>query len=215
MAGLSVASGCRVLGLDYRLAPEHRYPSAQHDVAAAWQWLLAQGETPERLAVGGDSVGGGLALTLLLKLRDAGSAMPAAAFTMSALTDLSASGKSYETRADADPIHQRAFIQAIARVLLREGDDVRDPHISPLFADLHGLPPLLMQVGDRETVLSDSVEFAARARAAGVDVQVEVWPGMVHVFQQFPDQLASARQARVAIGAFLRQRLGIAEPHKE
>ncbi len=206
MAGLSAASGCRVLGLDYRLAPEHRHPAPQQDTRAAWNWLLAQGEPPTRLAVVGDSVGALLALGLLLQLRDEAEPLPVAAVTLSALTDLSASGSSYETRAADDPMHQRAFIQGIARVLLGDGDP-RDPAVSPRFADLAGLPPLLMQVGDRETVLSDTTDVAERARAAGVDVTVQVWPGMVHVFQQFAGELVAAREARAAIGTFLRRHL--------
>lgn len=207
MAGLSAASGCRVLGLDYRLAPEHRLPAQQQDAQAAWQWLLDQGEAPQRMALGGDSAGAWLALSLLLHLRDRGAPLPAAALTLSALTDLSASGESYGTRAASDPIHQRPMIQAIGRSLLGAGDAPQDPRFSPLFADLQGLPPLLMQVGERETVLSDTTLFAARARACGVQACDEVWPGMVHVFQQFPAELASARAARRHIGHFLRRHL--------
>lgn len=209
MAGLSASAGCRVLGLDYRLAPEHRLPAPRQDARAAWQWLLEHRVAPERIVLGGDSAGGWLVLRLLLDLRDAGAVMPAAAFTLSALTDLSASGESYETRAAADPIHQRPMIQAIGRAMLGPDDDPRDPRHSPLFADLQGLPPLLMQVGERETVLSDTTAFAARARACGVDAQDEVWPGMIHVFQQFPNELASARAALERIGAFLRERLAL------
>lgn len=212
MAGLSAAAGCRVLGLDYRLAPEHRLPAPQQDALAAWRWLLDQGEAPQRIALGGDSAGAWLALDLLLQLRDGGGPLPAAAVTLSALTDLSASGESYQSRAAADPIHQRPMIQAIGRTLLGAQDDPRDPRHSPLFADLHGLPPLLMQVGERETVLSDTTAFAARAQACGVDATAEVWPGMVHVFQQFPAELASARAARQRIGQFLRRQLA---PHRE
>jgi monoterpene epsilon-lactone hydrolase len=207
MAGLSAAAGCRVLGLDYRLAPEHRLPAQQQDAQAAWQWLIDQGESPQRIALGGDSAGAWLALGLLLHLRDSGAPQPAAAVTLSALTDLSASGESYDSRATADPVHQRPMIQAIGRTVLGAGDAPQDPRFSPLFANLHGLPPLLMQVGDRETVLSDTTLFAARARACGVEACDEVWPGMVHVFQQFPAELASARAARQRIGHFLRRHL--------
>jgi acetyl esterase/lipase len=125
---------------------------------------------------------------------------------LSPWTDMSASGESYETRAASDPIHQRPMIQAMARNYLGEGADARSPGVSPLFADLAGLPPLLLQVGDRETVLSDATDFARRAQAAGVDARLQVADGMIHVFQQFPE-LAQARAARRAIGDFVRERL--------
>ena len=203
MAGISEATGWRVLGVGYRLAPEHRYPAALDDAVNAYDWLLAQGFAPGDIVLAGDSAGGNLALATLLRLRDAGREMPAGAVLMSAWTDMSASGESYVSRAESDPIHQRPMIEAMARNYLgAEGDPV-DPFISPLFAELHGLPPLLIQVGDRETVLSDSVAFADKARAAGVSVQLEVWDGMIHVFQQFPDALPEARAARRSIGAFV------------
>jgi acetyl esterase/lipase len=136
--------------------------------------------------------------------------MPAAAFLMSAWTDLTASGDSYATRADADPIHQRPMILAIARKYLGGGVDARDPLVSPLMADaarLAALPPLLLQVGDRETVLSDSEQFAQKVRAAGGDAQLQAWPGMIHVFQQFPAELPEAREALGAAGRFLASHL--------
>lgn len=203
MASISAAAGCSVLGLDYRLAPEHRFPAPLDDAAAAWDWLLAQGFAPGDLALAGDSAGGGLVLSTLLRLRAAGQALPAAAVVMSVWTDLTASGKSYETRREADPIHQRAMIQAMAANYLGEGGIATDPLASPLFGDLADLPPLLIQVGDCETVLSDSTDFAGKAQAAGVDVTLQVFPQMIHVFQQFPRELPEARAAIAAIGDFL------------
>lgn len=204
MAGISAAAACRVLGLDYRLAPEHRHPAALDDACAAYDWLLAQGTRPADIVFAGDSAGGTLVLSVLIRLRDAGRALPAGAVLMSAWTDMTASGESYATRAQSDPIHQRPMILAMARNALGAEGDARHPWVSPLLAELHGLPPLLIQVGDRETVLSDSVDFAAKAKAAGVDVRLEVWERMIHVFQQFPDDLPEARAARRAIGAFVR-----------
>lgn len=204
MAGISAATGCRVLGIDYRLAPEHRYPAALEDAAAAYDWLLAQGVSPGEIVFAGDSAGGNVVLAALLQLRDAGRPLPAGAVLMSAWTDMSASGDSYATRAASDPIHQRPMILAMARNYLGPDGDACHPWVSPLFADLHGLPPLLIQVGDRETVLSDSVAFAEKARAAGVPVQLEVWDRMIHVFQQFPEALPEALDARRSIGAFVR-----------
>lgn len=205
MAGLSQATGCKVLGVDYRLAPEHRYPAALEDACVAYEWLLTQqGYRPADIVFAGDSAGGNLVLASLLKLRDGGRALPAGAVLMSPWTDMSASGESYVTRAESDPIHQRPMILAMARNYLGAEGDASQPLVSPLFADLRGLPPMLIQVGDRETVLSDSVAFAAKATSAGVPVSLEVWDRMIHVFQQFPEALPEARSARKSIGAFVR-----------
>lgn len=207
MADLSAAAQCRVLGVDYRLAPEHCYPAALDDASAAHQWLIDQGFASNQIALAGDSAGGGLALSLLLRLRDARQALPAAAVLMSAWTDLTASGASYGTRADSDPIHQRQMIVAMARNYLGKEGNAADPLVSPLFANLHGLPPLLAQVGGRETVLDDSRDFVARAKEAGVDATLQVWDQMIHVFQQFPAQLPEARAAIDNMGDFLRRHL--------
>lgn len=205
MARIAGAARCRVLGVDYRLAPEARFPAPLDDALAAYEWLLKQGHSPQRIAFAGDSSGGGLAAAALLALRDRGRPLPSATVLLSAWTDLTAAGQSYATRAAADPLHQRPTILATARVYLGADGDPRDPRASPLFGALHGLPPMLLQVGDRETVLDDSVSFAAKARAAGVLVNLEVYPQMIHVFQQFPELLPEAREAIIAIGRFLAQ----------
>jgi len=202
MARLSKAGRCRVLGVNYRLLPEHRFPAPLEDAAAVYRWLLAEGIAPAQIVLAGDSAGGGLAASTLLALKDQGLPLPAAAVLLSAWLDMSLGGASYETRAAADPIHQRPMLQAIAAQYLGEVDP-RDPRASPLFGDLRGLPPLLLQVGDRETGLDDSTAFAAKAREAGVHVELEVWDAMIHVFQQFPDELPEAQQAIDRIGAFL------------
>lgn len=207
MACISAAAGCRVLGLDYRLAPEHRFPAALGDACAACEWLFSQGFDAADIALGGDSAGGGLALSTLLARRSAGQALPAAVVLMSAWTDLTASGESYDSGAASDPIHQRPMILAMARNYLGPHGDAHDPLASPLFADLHGLPPMLIQVGAGETVRSDSTLFADKARATGVDVELEVWDEMLHVFQQFPRELDEARAALQSIGRFLRLHL--------
>jgi acetyl esterase/lipase len=213
MAELSAAAGVRVLGVGYRLAPEHRYPAALEDTLAVLGWLKTQGFGANDIALAGDSAGGGLALSTLLSLQSRGDEAPAAAFLMSAWTDLTAGGASYETRAAADPIHQRPMIVMMARNYLGTGADANDPLASPLKAtpsQLRALPPLLLQVGDRETVLSDSEDFARKVREAGGQAECQAWPGMIHVFQQFPGELKEARQALLAGGQFLAAHLGAA-----
>jgi acetyl esterase/lipase len=203
MARLSRAARCRVLGVGYRLAPEHRFPAPVTDALAAYAWVLAQGVPAAQIAFAGDSAGGGLAAAALLEVRERELPQPAAAVLLSAWTDLTAGGASYTTRAAADPIHQRAMILATARHYLGEHGEATDPLASPLFGNLEGLPPLLLQVGDCETGLDDSTRFAAKARAAGVAVEIEIYDHMIHVFQQFPDLLPEAHQAIDSIGRFL------------
>jgi len=203
MARIGAAARCRVLGVNYRLAPEAQFPAPVDDALAVYDWLIAESETPLQIAVGGDSAGGGLAAALLLTLLERGGALPAAAVLLSAWTDLTAQGESYSTRAQADPLHQRDMILATARHYLGPDGDASNPLASPLFGRLAGLPPLLLQVGDRETVLDDSTRFAAKARAAGVRVELEVYPNMIHVFQQFAAAIPEAREAIGAIGRFL------------
>ncbi len=211
MGELSVAAGVAVLGVGYRLAPEHRQPDALQDVLQVLAWLHAQGLSGAQLALAGDSAGGGLVLSALMQLPD-GVPRPAAACLMSAWTDMTTFGSSYDTRAATDPIHQRKMIQALARICLAAGQDAADPSASPLLAapeQQARLPPLLLQVGDRETLLSDSVDMAAKVRAAGGQAECQAWPGMIHVFQQFPAELVSARQALADAGRFLARHLGV------
>ncbi|GKQ52287.1 alpha/beta hydrolase [Bradyrhizobium sp. Ce-3] len=207
-ARVADASGCRVLTIAYRLAPEHRFPAALDDVLIAFQYLRDQGPRPAQIAFAGDSAGGNLVLAAMLAARDRGLPLPAAGALMSPWTDLAATGASYQSRAAADPIHQRAMILALARNYLGKDGDPRDPLASPLYADLAGLPPLLVQVGDRETVRDDSTELVAKAKAAGVDVELQVWDGMIHVFQMFPE-IPQAREAIAALADFLRNHLHI------
>ncbi len=206
IARIAGASGCRVFAINYRLAPEYRFPAPLEDALAAYGWMLDQGLRPENIALAGDSAGGNLMLTTMLGLPERGLPLPAAGVLMSPWTDLAATGETYVSRADADPIHQRPMIAALGKNYLGEGGDPRDPLASPLYADLTGLPPLLIQVGDRETVLADSTMFADKARAAGVDVELQVWDGMIHVFQMFAE-LPEARRAIASIAEFLKRRL--------
>jgi epsilon-lactone hydrolase len=203
IAQIAVVSGCRVLAINYRLAPEHRFPAALDDALAAYDWLLRRGLKPADIAFAGDSAGGNLALAAMLALRQRRLPLPAAAVLMSPWTDLAATGASYVSRAEADPIHQRPMILALAKNYLGGQGDPCDPLVSPLYADLEGLPPLLVQVGDRETVLDDSIMLAGKARAAGVEVDLQVWDGMIHVFQMFGAELPEAHQAIAEIASFL------------
>ena len=212
MANLSAASGARVLGVDYRMTPEHRYPAPLEDGLVVMSWLESQGFLSADVALAGDSAGGGLALAVMLALGQHRRPMPAAAVVMSAWTDMTISGASYETRSALDPIHQRPMLLALSRNYLGKTQDPTDPLASPLLASsqqLASLPPLLLQVGERETLVSDSEELANKVVAAGGQAQCQIWPGMIHVFQQFPAELDAARQAIASAGAFLSGHLSL------
>lgn len=210
VARLAAASGATGLVIDYRLAPEHRYPAQIDDVVAVCAALEARGTEMSRVCFVGDSAGGNLALAATIALRERGRPLPAGLVLLSPWVDLEMLGASYETRAKADPIHRRKMLANLARGYLGDADPA-SPLASPIAADLRGLPPMLIQVGDREVLLSDSETLAERARAAGVNVKLSVWPDMIHVFQQFPDDLAEARQAIEAIGAFVESAFMTAE----
>jgi monoterpene epsilon-lactone hydrolase len=206
-ARLGQAGGMRVLFPEYRLAPEHHFPAAIDDVIAAWRWLRADQRLPARsIAVAGDSAGGGLAVALLVAIRDAGEELPAAAVLMSPTVDLTSSGASMTERADQDPISTPAMLRQFASDYLA-GADPRTPLASPLFAPLAGLPPLLVLVGTADLLLSDSERLAAAADQAGVDVTLEIGEGLPHVY---PLMLGTpeAAEATEEIGKFLRARLG-------
>lgn len=205
---LAQAMGCRVLALDYRLAPEHPHPAPVEDAVAAYRWLLDQGFTPDHLMVAGDSAGGGLAVGALVALRDAGVALPAVAVPISPLVDLEGTGESMTTRADADPMVSKALLEQMVAMFIGEGDR-RDPLAAPLHADLSGLPPLLIHVGDAEVLLDDATRLAAKAEAAGVDVTLEVWPEMVHVWHASAGYVPESDRAIARIAEFSRPRLGL------
>jgi acetyl esterase/lipase len=207
MIRLSRAAGCDVVGFDYRLAPENRFPAAVEDGVAAWRWLLEQGASAQSVAFAGDSAGGGLAVATMLAARSQGLPLPARAVLMSPWLDMEASGETYRTRAEVDPLSRRETILAMARAYIGRAGDPRDPLASPIHADLAGLPPFLIHVGDHETVLDDSRVFTDRLGAAGVPVELVVWERMIHHFQLFPE-LPEAHRSIAAIGAFLRERLG-------
>ena len=202
MQNLGRASGSTVLGVDYRLAPEHPFPAAVDDAVTAWKWLLAQGVEARRCVIGGDSAGGGLTLATLLRLRDRGGSLPAAAVCLSPWTDLASAVGARETK-HGDPMVTSDALDKMARAYLGDTDP-QDPLASPVFADLAGLPPLLIQVGTGEHLLEDSTVLAERAVDAGVDTTLEKWDDMIHVFQFFPS-LPQSSQAIETIGEFVRK----------
>lgn len=204
---LAAAAAARVLSIDYRLAPEHPFPAAVDDAVAAYRWLIGQGVRPERLLLSGDSAGGGLALATLVALRDAAEPMPAGAICMSPMTDLAKEGESMRTKVDLDPLVDPETSTANAERYLGPDGDPKHPLASPLYADLRGLPPLLILVGTWEILLDDSTRFAERARAAGVDVELQVWEEMVHIWPYYAQFFPEGQQAIDTMGRFARARV--------
>ena len=202
------AAKMRTLAVAYRLAPEHPFPAAHDDALAAWRFLRAQGIAAHHIAVGGDSAGGNLTITLINRLRAAGEASPACAWLLSPWTDLTMSGASLATKDAVDPLIHKPYLEELAAAYAPPPRDRRDPLISPLFADLRGFPPTLIQVGSAETLLDDAVRFAAAAGAADVAVTLEIWPHMIHAWPMWNAQLADGRRALAQAGAFIRRWVG-------
>jgi monoterpene epsilon-lactone hydrolase len=199
---IAYESKIRVLSINYRLAPEHPFPAGLEDCEIAYEWLQQNGIPADNIVIAGDSAGGNLTLALLVTLRDAGKPLPAGAVALSPATDLAFTGESIRTHLKVDPI----FATMKPNTTIEDYITDHDPHeplISPLYANLVGLPPLLIQVGDHEILLDDAVRFGERARAAGVDTEVVVWPGMFHVFQVYTPILPEARQAITQIADFI------------
>ena len=201
---LSAACATRVLVLDYRLAPEHPFPAAVDDALTVYRWALAEGVTVDKMAIAGDSAGGGLALALLVAIRDAGLPMPACAVCLSPWVDLEGTGATVAPGAVDDPMVTLAGIQGMAEAYA--GGQLGASLASPLHADLSELPPLLIQVGTREILLDDARRIASKAKAAGVSVTLEEEEGLIHVFQLFPN-VPESEQALARVGAFIGRQL--------
>ncbi|PNG27198.1 alpha/beta hydrolase [Methylocella silvestris] len=199
------AAGAGTLAVGYRLAPEHPFPAALDDARSAYALLLDRGFAPSRIAVGGDSAGGGLSLALMIALRDERKALPACVWLISPWVDLEMTGASMETKAAIDPLIHKAYLEELAEAYLA-GADPRNPLISPLNADLSGLPPILTQVGSAETLLDDAVRITGKAGAADVAAILEIWPDMIHAWPLWADRVGAGRRALAAAGAFMRSK---------
>lgn len=205
---IASAAGCRALVLDYRRAPEFPHPAQCEDAVRAYRWLLAQGIDGGHVATCGDSAGGGLSTSMVLSLRDAGDELPAAIMPLSPWYDMEGKGETLDTRADLDVLVQREILVGMAEMFLGGGPPT-DPLANPLHADPEDLPPMLIQVGDHETLLDDAQRFTDRAEAAGVDVTLEVDPEMQHVFHFMAGRAPEADDAIARLGSWVRPKLGL------
>jgi epsilon-lactone hydrolase len=203
---IASVAAAQVLCLSYRLAPEHPFPAALDDAINAYRWLIGQGAAPASMAVMGDSAGGGLTFSSLLRLRDEGVPLPAAAVALSPWTDLAMTGESLRMNAGRDPSLVPERAQSFARHYVGSADP-RHPHVSPLYGNPAGLPPCLIHVGSDEILRDDSVRMAEKLRAGGCSVELEIWPRMPHAWHLFARVLPEARLAIARIGEFLRQQM--------
>jgi len=201
------AAGVRTLAIGYRLAPEHPFPAAYDDALTAWRFLRDQNVPAAHIAIGGDSAGAGLTVALITRLRDAHEELPGCAWLISPWTDLTMSGSTVFTKDAIDPLIHKQYLNELADSYLAAGIDRKDPRVSPLYADLKGFPPALIQVGSAETLLDDATRFAATAGAADVRVTLEIWPHMIHAWPLWNAHLEPGRRALASAGAFIRANL--------
>jgi epsilon-lactone hydrolase len=199
------AARMRTLAVNYRLAPEHPYPAAYEDAMTAWRFLRKQGIAACHIAVGGDSAGGNLTITLINCLHANGEEQPACTWLASPWVDLTMSGASLETKDQVDPLVHKAYLEELANAYAPAPMDRKDPLISPLFSNLSGFPPTLIQVGSAETLLDDAVRFARAAGLADVNITLQVWPHMIHAWPMWNAKLADGRHALAHAGKFVRQ----------
>ena len=204
---LAIASNCALLFVDYPLIPENPYPAGLNACVDVYQWLRENGPhgagSAKQIYIAGDSAGGHLSLCTLIACKDRNIPMPDRVVTISPCVDFTFSGDSIRTKAEVDPIISPVAMPLIRAAYLQNGEDIKNPTISPLYADLSGLPPLMLQTGEAEILLDDSTRFAKAAEVAGVDVTLDLWPDMPHVFQGFAPFLPEAEQAIAKMGAFL------------
>jgi monoterpene epsilon-lactone hydrolase len=201
------AAGVRTLAVAYRLAPEHPFPAACDDALTAWCFLRNQDIPAAHIAIGGDSAGAGLTVALISRLRDARQQLPGCAWLISPWTDLTMSGSTLASKAAVDPLIHKEYLKELADAYVPAEIDRKDPRVSPLYADLTGFPPILIQPGSAETLLEDATRFAAVAGAADVAVTLEIWPQMIHAWPLWNAHLEPGRRALASAGAFVREHL--------
>lgn len=201
------AAGVRTLAIAYRLAPEHPFPAAYDDALKAWRFLRDQNVPAAHIAIGGDSAGAGLTLSLTSRLRDAHEELPGCVWLISPWTDLTMSGSTITAKETVDPLIHKQYLNELADAYLPPGMDRKDPRVSPLYADQRGFPPMLIQVGSDETLLADATRLAAGAGGADVRVTTEIWPHMIHAWPLWNAQLEAGRRALANVGAFIREHL--------
>jgi monoterpene epsilon-lactone hydrolase len=201
------AAGVRTLSIGYRLAPEHPFPAAYDDALTAWRFLRDHNIPAAHIALGGDSAGAGLTVALIDRLRDAQEQLPGCAWLISPWADLTMSGSTLSSKEAVDPLMNKPYLNELAQAYLPTGMHRKDPRVSPLYADLKGLSPILIQVGSAETLLDDATRFAAVAGAADVRVTLEIWPHMIHAWPLWNAHLERGRRALASAGAFIRENL--------
>lgn len=204
--GIAMHSCINTLSIGYRLAPEHPYPAAFQDTMQAWRWLLSQGFRSDGTVLAGESAGGTLALALTLELKEKGEPLPSALVLMSPGTDFTCGSPSIFGKADSDPMLEPGIMEEVARIYVRE-HSLLDPHISPLFGDYHGFPPMLIQAGTEDILFDDSTRLAKKARDSGTEARLSTWSGLCHAFQIFYGILTEAEEAVKEIGSYVRARL--------